>query len=200
MENKLHYTHTTQFVSKTPKRYDRYKKTINEEGRRTMRYSHCPKCGGTLALNEKRETSKPYCINCGYIFYQNPAVGVAAIILRDRKVLLGQRLGSYEGKWCIPCGYVEWDEDVYGAVRREFEEETGLDIVIRRVYAVHSNFHNPEQHTVGIWFLAEEVGGVLTAADDLQAVGFFSFEELPELAFPTDKKVIRQLKEERLID
>jgi 8-oxo-dGTP diphosphatase len=164
-----------------------------------VRYHYCPKCGGSLALNEKQEISKPYCTVCDYIFYQNPAVGVAAIVLRDYKILLGQRAGSYAGTWCIPCGYVEWDEDVYDAVRREFTEETGLEIAIERVYAVHSNFHNPKQHTVGIWFLAREIGGTLKAADDIAEVAFFSYEELPHLAFPTDKKVLQCLREEGLL-
>lgn len=164
-----------------------------------MRYHYCPKCGGTLALNKKKEISKPYCTSCGYIFYQNPAVGVAGIVLRDEKILLGQRLGSYEGKWCIPCGYVEWGEGVYMAAQREYKEETGLNIEIQSVYTVHSNFHNPEQYTVGIWFLVEEKGGVLQAFDDLTDVGFFTFEDIPELAFPTDEIVIHQLKEDGLL-
>lgn len=162
-----------------------------------MRYSFCPKCGGRLVLNEAKDETKPYCTACGFVFYQNPAVGVAAIVMRDQKILLGRRIGGvYEGKWCIPCGYVEWDEDVYEAACREFVEETGLVITIRGVYTVHSNFHNPSQHTVGIWFMADEAGGELIAGDDLDAVGFFGYDELPELAFPTDKFVLQQLKQE----
>lgn len=164
-----------------------------------MRYDFCPKCGGKLALNERKETTRPYCTACGFIFYQNPAVGVAAILLRDNKVLLGKRKGSYEGQWCIPCGYVEWDEDVYDAARREFLEETGLTIRITEVYSVQSNFHNPEQHTVGIWFMAEVLEGELAVGDDLQDAGFFSYDKLPDLAFPTDTEVLRKLKEERLL-
>lgn len=164
-----------------------------------MRYHFCSKCGGRLSLNEKKEISRPYCISCGFVFYQNPVVGVAAIIIRDKKVLLGKRKGSYEGQWCIPCGYVEWDEDVYEAARREFIEETGLKIEITAVYTVLSNFHNPEQQTVGIWFLANEIEGELAAGDDLEEVGFFSYEELPVLAFPTDRVVLKKLKDEQLL-
>lgn len=165
-----------------------------------MRYSFCPKCGGRLALNEKDDETRPYCTACGFIFYQNPAVGVAAIVIRDEKILLGRRIGGeYGGKWCIPCGYVEWNEEVYEAARREFVEETGLLITIRGVYTVHSNFHNPSQHTVGIWFMAEEVDGELAAGDDLNAVDFFGYDELPELAFPTDWLVLQQLKQENLL-
>lgn len=164
-----------------------------------MRYSFCPKCGGRLYINGSEDVNKPVCKKCGFIFYQNPIAGVAAIIIRDKKILLGKRNGSYHGKWCIPCGYIEWDEDVYHAVKREMEEETGLIIEPTQVYAVLSNFHNKEQHTVGIWFMAQEVGGELAAADDLQDVDFYRYTELPELAFPTDLVVLKRLKEEDLI-
>ncbi|MCI1693551.1 hypothetical protein [Aneurinibacillus aneurinilyticus] len=41
--------------------------------------------------------------------------------------------------------------------------------------------------------------GVLQASDDLTDVGFFTFEDISELAFPTDEIVIRPLKEDGLL-
>ena len=32
------------------------------------------------------------------------------------------------GKWCLPCGYLDWDEDGYDAARRETWEETGINL------------------------------------------------------------------------
>ena len=32
------------------------------------------------------------------------------------------------GLWCMPCGYLDWDETFAEAVRRELFEETGLDL------------------------------------------------------------------------
>jgi ADP-ribose pyrophosphatase YjhB (NUDIX family) len=164
-----------------------------------MRYHYCPKCGGKIGINGGKGPTKPQCADCGAVFYQNPVVGVAAIVIRDKKILLGKRNGSYQDKWCIPCGYVEWDEDVYDAVKREFAEETGLKIEVKGVYEVLSNFHNPEQHTVGIWFLAREVGGRLKAGDDLKEVEFFAYDAMPWLAFSTDAVVLKRLKNEQLI-
>ncbi|MFA4885300.1 MAG: NUDIX hydrolase [Desulfotomaculaceae bacterium] len=160
-----------------------------------QRYFFCPKCGGVLEYRSCGDRDRLTCDSCQYIFYENPVVGVAVIVFDQAgRILLGRRNSSYSGLWCIPCGYVEYDEDVFDAAVREFKEETSLEVKINRVFTVQSNFHNPETHTVGIWFLAEVVGGQLKAQADLDEVGYFELSSLPPLAFPTDALVIEMLK------
>lgn len=142
---------------------------------------------------------RPSCLACGFTLFRNPVAGVAIVVLQRGRVLLGQRSSSYRDQWCIPCGYVEWDEDVRGAAEREFREETGLRVKAGGVVAIHSNFHNAAQHTVGIWFRGRVLGGALRAGDDLQDVAFFPLDEVPDaLAFPTDRLVLQQLREEHV--
>lgn len=161
-----------------------------------QRFSYCPKCGGRLSHRSCGDRERLTCSDCGYILYENPVVGVAAIVFNEEgRILLGRRTGSYRGLWCIPCGYVEYDEDVYDATVREFKEETGLDIIISGIFTVQSNFHNPEAHTVGIWFRAEVAGGELKARGDLDEVGYFDLSSTPPLAFPTDALVVKKLQE-----
>ncbi len=119
---------------------------------------------------------------------------------RAPRVLLGLRAPrvSRAGLWCLPCGYVEYDEDVRDALAREIREETGLVVEAAEVFAVHSNFHDPDRQTVGIWFRVRVSGGSLSPGDDLIDLRFVSPGDpgVP-LAFPTDGFVLTKLAEIR---
>ncbi len=160
-----------------------------------MEFKFCPYCGNKLDKIQHDKKERLYCESCAKIHYKNPTVGVAVIIIKDDKLLLVKRLGSYEGQWCIPCGHVEYDEDIRLAAKREMAEETGLDVEIGPVFTAHSNFHDMEKQTVGVWFWSKYIGGKLKAGSDAGDARYFSLDHLPEnMAFPTDLLVCEQLR------
>jgi 8-oxo-dGTP diphosphatase len=148
-------------------------------------FKYCPFCGTRLALQEKGGKQRPACPNCRFVQFRNPFPGAVVLIEKDGQVLLGRRSGNYgAGKWGLPQGFIEFDEDFLTAAIREVKEETGLDVEIRSIISVVSNFLSPRLHTLAIVLLARVIGGELCAADDLEALEWFPLSgPLPEVAF-----------------
>lgn len=143
-------------------------------------------------------TSSGKCQTCGRDEQRYPTVGVA-VVVRDEagRVFMGRRAHTATaGLWCIPCGRLEWDEDVRDGAAREFLEETGMRVTLGEVIAVHSNFHNRDRQTVGIWFAGEVVSKGAPTDDEFTETGWFEPTSPPPLAFPTDALVLQQLAAE----
>jgi ADP-ribose pyrophosphatase YjhB (NUDIX family) len=91
---------------------------------------------------------------------------------------------------------VEWDESIQDAISREMQEELGVSLEIGPIFNAHSNFHDPDQHTVGIWFQASLPSDAeITPGGDLSEARFFPLDQIPDLAFPTDHLIIEQLRQ-----
>jgi 8-oxo-dGTP pyrophosphatase MutT (NUDIX family) len=93
----------------------------------------CPQCRNRLERRMRGDRPRPTCAACGFVFFAASGVGAAVVVQRDDgRVLLVQRgPGRFgAGEWCLPCGWVEWGEDVRDAARREAREEAGIDVVV----------------------------------------------------------------------
>lgn len=159
-------------------------------------FSFCPMCGHPLTARLVGGKPRPTCESCGFVHFRNPGVG-AAVVMRDEqdRLLLVRRgpRATRAGLWSIPAGFVDYGEEVRAGAARELFEETGLVATIGEPVWVATNTHDPAKVTVGIWFAGERTGGVLAAGDDADDVGWFQLEELPPLAFDTDKAYIASL-------
>lgn len=117
-----------------------------------------------------------------------PVVGVGAIILRRRRVLLVQRgRPPGQGKWSLPGGAVEPGERLAEAVRREVREETGLEVRSAEAFEIFERIIRDrrgrvEYHYVLVDFLCRVAAGAPAPADDaadVEWVGVDSLEGRP---------------------
>ena len=160
-----------------------------------LNFVYCPKCGAKLAKKEIDGSLRNYCFACHYIQYINPLPGVAVLVEKDDKLLIGKRgLNSVEsGKWCLPCGFVEHHENYLDAAHREVFEETGLEIEITALINVSSNWITPDLHTIVIVLTAEISKGTPHPGDDLIELCWISKNDpLPAMAFDGDVFTIRK--------
>jgi 8-oxo-dGTP diphosphatase len=155
-------------------------------------FLYCPLCQKELVIQAMDDRYRSVCPRCGFIHHKNPAPAVSVLILHLGPVLLGKRKEEPgKGLWATPSGYIEYEDDFLTTAIREAKEETGLDVEIKLILNVQSSFLSERYHFLGIYLLAEVVGGELSAGDDLEAVAWFPLQgPFPELAFLEDAEMI----------
>ena len=122
--------------------------------------------------------------------YARPAVTADVVLITREaqpRVLLIQRAREpFVGTWALPGGFVNADEPIVDAAKRELHEETGLDITtLEQLYTTGDPGRDPRGWTISIAFLARVDAGSLQprAGDDAAAVKWFRLNQLPKLAF-----------------
>jgi 8-oxo-dGTP diphosphatase len=151
----------------------------------------CPACGTRVELREAFDRIRPVCPKCGRVHFQDPKVAAAALVEREGKILLVRRVNVPErGKWTLPAGFVEFDEDPRLAAVRECEEETGLKVRVTDLLDVIYGQEHARGASIVIVYRAEIAEGDLGAHDDADAAAFFGPDELPPLAFRATRLVL----------
>ncbi len=148
----------------------------------------CPRCGHELEL---RRLGHLACIACGAEYWANSAPAVQGVLERDGRVLLARRaIEPRAGHWDLPGGFLEEGEEALDGLRREFKEETGLDIVpVDWLGVVMDTYNN--YFVLGLTWLVR-ADGEPRAADDVAELRWFERDELPtEMAFPSQERVLR---------
>jgi len=122
--------------------------------------------------------------------FPRPAVTVDIVLLRRRSnrvdVLLIKRAREpFKNSWAFPGGFVDEDESLEAAARRELHEETGLEgIDFKQIGAFGDPGRDPRGHTISVAFGAMAPANVnARAADDASDVRWHSALRPPPLAF-----------------
>ena len=82
-----------------------------------------------------------------YWISRSPAlVAVVLGIYKDNIFVLGEQRSKnmdQPGKWCVPCGYLDWNETGYDGVTRELYEEVGFYLPDYIVSLITDNDQQP---------------------------------------------------------
>ena len=162
----------------------------------------CVRCAAPLVVRvpplDSRDRSM--CPACGWVAYVNPKIATGTVPIRDGKVALIRRgIEPARGLWSFPCGYVEHDETLEAAARRETLEESGLSVTLGAMlgaYSYPARLGDGLANVAGILVVAwatTDVAGTLIAGDDADDAAWFDPQNVPwkDLAFDSSRRGVR---------
>jgi 8-oxo-dGTP diphosphatase len=114
------------------------------------------------------------------------------ILIENGKLLLVKRAKEPDlGKWAVPGGRIEENETAEECLKREFKEETGLDVEPVKLIGIYSDPARDPRKIIGAAYITRRTGGEIKAGDDAGEVKWFKLDELPsEMAFD-HRKIIK---------
>jgi 8-oxo-dGTP diphosphatase len=134
-----------------------------------------------------------------YVYeWPRPMVTVDAVVFRratggTEVLLINRKHEPYKGKWAVPGGFIEMDEELEAAVARELQEETGLTAVkLQQMRTFGKCGRDPRGRQISIAFTGtvNEGQDKIKAGDDAVKAQWFDIENLPEdLAFDHDEMI-----------
>ena len=136
-----------------------------------------------LSMKSDLSLEKVKDLFCNEKGYQTPKLDTRAVIFKDDKILL---VKENNGTWSLPGGWVDVLESVASNTVKETKEETGLDVIPKRIIAIQDrNKHNKPIYAYGIckiFVLCEVIGGKFEKNIETIETDYFSLDELPLLA------------------
>jgi len=119
-------------------------------------YKYCPQCKNSLVSKKTDNEEIKKCEHCGFIFWNKPKPVVSMLILKNGNVLLLQRAKEpLKDYWCLPGGFISYDETPEKAVQREVKEEIGVAPVIKKLIGVYQIDNDPRGIHLDIIYIGE---------------------------------------------
>ena len=122
--------------------------------------------------------------------HPRPAVTVDLVIVSqddDPRILLIRRKNDpFAGMWALPGGFIEIDESLEDAARRELHEETGVQVErLEQLHTFGDPGRDPRGRTISVVYLAVVDAAAVKpqAQDDAAEVGWHLLRRPPALAF-----------------
>lgn len=158
-------------------------------------YRFCPTCQYALEKKDIDDQIALSCPNCGFIFWNNPKPVASFLLVKDKRVLMLQRAHEpFKDYWCLPGGFMRYEETPEETAKREVREETRLGIKIDGLIGVYRIDNDPRGIHIDIIYHGKAHGEITLSKED-RKYNYFSPNELPELiAYKHREAVLDWLK------
>ncbi|MFQ6610719.1 MAG: NUDIX domain-containing protein [Fidelibacterota bacterium] len=154
----------------------------------------CSNCGEKNVFGNRDGRDRFHCPACGMIHYENPKPTATLICPRENEILLVKRaFEPAKGCWSLPGGFVELNETIEGAAKRELMEETTLVGEVKDVLGHCSHFNTVfgDVLLVGLVMEIRNYSKIIPG-DDAMDAQFFPVDDLPKLAFFCHDEIVRK--------
>ena len=151
----------------------------------------CPRCG--TAIPDPAPGAQPACPRGHFTWNADPKVAAGVLVAREGKLLLVRRNHAPAlGRWASPSGFVDAGEVVEQAAVREVFEETGIEVQLDGLIGVYSEAGNA---VVFVAYAGSATSGEAVAGPEAFEVGWFPPDQLPELGFTHDARIVAEWAE-----
>lgn len=114
-------------------------------------------------------------------------VTVNALVIKDGKILLGKR-GTFQGrpldeagKWALIGGFVDRDENLEQAIRREIREECGCEIGTLTLLHIKDNpdRKGEDRQNIEFVYIAQALSDSSGSDEEVAKLEWFEMDSLP---------------------
>lgn len=160
-------------------------------------FKFCPLCGKSFVRVTENYLM---CSQCGHKHFINPAPCASAILWSEFGILIVKRKDEpYKGTWQTPGGFIQPNENVYEALKRELKEEVSetamVDDMIASLKGVYP-FNDLDIPFIAIYYRGIIDPEGIIASDDAEEYAWINSENFNQ--FIITYKNLEQLIEEEL--
>ncbi len=169
---------------------------------RRQAHKFCICCGKEINIDRNERN----CTSCGFKDFVNPIPAVGGVIVIEDRILLVKRARKPEkGKWDLPGGFVEINENFEDAIKREIKEELGVKVTsIKYFNSVLDTylFSEVRDYIVVINFLVSVDSTDFLPSDDIDEAVLFDLHNLPmnSIAFTSVAETLRQYEKTIVVE
>ena len=160
----------------------------------------CPRCAGALEVRDVGHPASPHpvCVACGFVLWQNLKPSVEALIVRGQgvatEVLLGRRsMGPGETLWDLPGGFLNADDRLHDALRRECLREMAIEVEVRELLGVFEDVFAGSR-IISIVYVCGVVSGEPRGAYIIDEARWFPLADTPPVAYAAVGEAIAAMR------